>query len=76
MDIVNVVKMHIFGFILLIVSLTKLLLAASSNKMEMKELAYHNPVWAHTPPGLVATMIVADGLIGLVCSLILLGALW
>lgn len=76
MDIANVIKMHIFGFLLLIISLTKLLLAVSSNKMEMKELAYHNPVWAHMPPGLIASIIIADGLIGLVCSLILLGALW
>lgn len=64
--------MYALGFFLLIISLTKLCLSASSNILEMKELVYHNPVLAQTPPGLVNSLIVMDGLVGLICSLIIL----
>lgn len=67
--------MYVLAFLLLIVSLSKLLLAMSSNKMEMKELVYNSPVFVNVPPGTVSAIITIDGLLGLMCSLFLLGAL-
>lgn len=67
--------MYVLALLLLIVSLSKLLLAMSSNKMEMKELVYNSPVFVNIPPGTLSAIITLDGLLGLMCSLFLLGAL-
>ena len=67
--------MYVLAFLLLIVSLSKLLLAMSSNKMEIKELVYNSPVFVNVPPGTISAIITIDGLLGLMCSLFLLGAL-
>lgn len=67
--------MYVLAFLLLIVSLSKLFLAMSSNKMEMKELVYNSPVFVNVPPGTISAIITIDGLLELICSLFLLGAL-
>ena len=43
--------------------------------MEMKELVYNSPVFVNVPPGTVSAIITIDGLLELICSLFLLGAL-
>lgn len=65
--------MAIIAFLLLIISLSKLFLVVSSNnKMEVKELINDTPILVDVPPGTLAAIITADGLIGLICSLFLL----
>lgn len=76
MVILNVVKMYILGFFLLISSITKLLLVFSSAKMEVKELAYRTSILVNVPSGTFAGIVSIDGIIGLICSLFILGALW
>ena len=61
--------MYILAFILLIVSVLKLILATSTNKMEMKELIYNSPMLVNLPPGTLSAIITIDGLIELLCSL-------
>lgn len=68
--------MYILGFFLLISSITKLLLVASSTRMEVKELAYRTPILVNIPPRMFTGIVSVDGLIGLICSLFILGALW
>lgn len=68
--------MYILAFLLLIVSLSKLLLAMFFNKMEIKKLVYNSPVFVNVPPGTLSAIITLDGLLGFICSLFLLGTLW
>ena len=65
--------MAIIAFILLIISLSKiLLLVYFNNQLEVRELIYNTPILANTLPELLTAIITADGLVGLICSLFLL----
>ena len=65
--------MTIIDFILLIISLSKLsLVISSNNQLEMKELVYNTPILVNIPPGLLTAIITADGLVGLLCSLLII----
>lgn len=65
--------MTIIAFILLIISLSKLsLVISSNNQLEMRELVYNTPILVNIPPGLLTTIITADGLVGLLCSLLII----
>ena len=65
--------MAIIAFILLIISLSKLLLVVYfNNQLEVRELIYNTPILVNTSPRLLYAIITADGLVGLICSLFLL----
>ena len=65
--------MAIIAFILLIISLSKLLLVVYfNNQLEVRELIYNTPILVNTSPRLLHAIITADGLVGLICSLFLL----
>ena len=66
--------MAIIAFILLIISLSKLLLVISSNnQLEVKELVHNIPILVNIPPPiLLASIITIDGFISLICSLFIL----
>lgn len=73
MDFHVVLNMFILAFLLLIISLSKLFLAISlSNQVEVKKLIDNLSIPIDTLSISILAIIVADGLIGLICSLFIL----
>lgn len=65
--------MAILAFILLLISIAKLLLVLSCrNTLEVKRLIDETSLKVDTPPNLLTAILTADGLVGLFCSLYLL----
>lgn len=64
--------MYILAFILLIIGLSKLFLAFSTHKVEMKELLYQSPVVSNVPPGILVALVTFDGLVETLLGLFIL----
>lgn len=64
--------MILLGILLGIVSITKLCIASESRQVELRKLVSNLPIHADIIDPLTKSIIIADGLIGLICALVLI----
>ena len=64
--------MKIFAAILLIISLTKLFIISGDRQVELKKLVSRLPIHSDLIDPTIKVIIVFDGLIGLICGLIII----
>ena len=67
--------MKIFAALLLIISLTKLFIASTDRRLELRRLVSNLPVQADLIDPTTKSIIVFDGLIGLICGMIIIFAI-
>lgn len=66
--------MILLGILLGVVSITKLCLASENKQVELKRLVSNLPVHSDIIDPLTKSIIVADGLLGLICAVAILCA--
>lgn len=67
--------MKIFAAILLIISLTKLFITSGDRQVELRKLVSGLPIHADLIDPTTKAIMVFDGLIGLICGLIIIFAI-
>lgn len=67
--------MKLFAIILAIIGLSKLFIASGGKQVELRKLVSDMPVHADLLDPLTKSIIVIDGLIGLICGLFIIFAI-
>lgn len=67
--------MKLFAIILAIIGLSKLFIASDKKQVELRKLVSNIPIHADLLDPLTKSIIVIDGLIGLICGLFIIFAI-
>lgn len=67
--------MKLFAIVLAIIGLSKLFIASGEKQVELRKLVSNMPIHADLLDPLTKSIIVLDGLIGLICGLFIIFAI-
>ena len=67
--------MKLFAIILAIIGLSKLFIASGEKQVELRKLVSDMPVYADLLDPFTKSIIIVDGLIGLICGLFIIFAI-